>query len=207
MISPDTHNQLALWGCETMDKNNSGNAYIWSDLHLGHGNVIRYCDRPFADVTEMNTALLPAWKSTVKNGDTIINLGDVSLKLSKEYLATVIQRLPGHKILVMGNHDRKKPVRWWLDVGFNEVYPHPIVYEGKYVLSHVIVDIFKGSGFINIHGHIHNLESGISNCINVSVEKAGYKPVLLEGLVSEFEEMKESQCNENDIETTMWGKY
>jgi predicted phosphohydrolase len=130
MIGPDTHNQQALWGYKIMDKNNSGNVYIWSDLHLGHGNVIRYCDQPFADVTEMNTALLQAWKSTVKNSDMIINLGDVSLKLNKEYLATVTHRLSGYKILVMGNHDQKKPVRWWLAVGFNEVYPHPVVYVG-----------------------------------------------------------------------------
>jgi calcineurin-like phosphoesterase family protein len=157
-------------------------------------------------VAEMNTTLLHAWKTTVKNGDTIINLGDVGLKLNKEYLAAVIQRLPGYKILVMGNHDRKKPVRWWLDVGFNEVYPRPVVYEGKYILSHTIVDIFKGSGFINIHGHIHNLESGISNCINVSVEATGYKPILLEDLVSRFEEMKKPQTGKNDIETTMRGK-
>jgi calcineurin-like phosphoesterase family protein len=186
-----------------MNKNNSGKVYIWSDLHLGHGNVIRYCDWPFVDVTEMNTVLLQAWKTTVKNSDTIINLGDVSLKLNKEYLATVIHRLPGYKILVMGNHDQKKPVRWWLDVGFNEVYPHPVVYEEKYILSHAIVDLFKGSGFINIHGHIHNLESGILNCINVSVEKIGYKPVLLGGLVSEFEETNGSQCGENGTEITM----
>jgi calcineurin-like phosphoesterase family protein len=206
LISPDAHNQQALWGCETMNKNNGGKVYIWSDLHLGHGNIIRYCDRPLTDVAEMNAVLLHAWKTTVKNGDTIIKLGDVSLKLSKEYLATVIHRLPGHKILVMRNHDRKKPVRWWLDAGFDEVYPHPVVYEGKYILSHTIVDMFKGSGFINIHGHIHNLESGISNCINVSVEKTGYKPVLLEAVVSEFEAMKESQCGENGTETTMRGK-
>jgi calcineurin-like phosphoesterase family protein len=153
----------------------------------------------------MNRALLHAWRSTVKNGDTIINLGDVSLRLGKEYLATVIYRLPGYKILVMGNHDRKKPVRWWLDVGFNEVYLHPVVYEGKYILSHAVVDMFKGSGFINFHGHIHNLESGISNCINVSVEKTGYKPVLLEGLVSGYGEMNGLRRDENNIEITIGG--
>jgi calcineurin-like phosphoesterase family protein len=189
-----------------MNKNNGGKVYIWSDLHLEYENVIRYCNRPFTDVMEMNTALLRAWKSTVKNGDSIINLGDVGLKLNKEYLATVIQQLSGYKILVMGNHDRKKPVRWWLDVGFNEVYPHPVVYEGKYILSHTIVDIFKGSGFINIHGHVHNLESGIPNCINVSVEATGYKPVLLEGLVSRFREMNSPHADESGVEITMRGK-
>jgi predicted phosphohydrolase len=94
----------------------------------------------------MNTALLHAWRSIVKNRDTIINLGDVSLKLNKEYLATVIQRLPGYKILVMGNHGQKKPVRWWLDAGFNEVYPRRVVYAGKYFLSRTIIDIFRGPG-------------------------------------------------------------
>jgi calcineurin-like phosphoesterase family protein len=94
----------------------------------------------------MNTALLHAWRSTVKNGDTIINLGDVSLKLSKEYLASVIQRLPGHKILVMGNHDRKKPVRWWLDAGFNEVYPYPVVYEGNTFYPTLLSIYSKGPG-------------------------------------------------------------
>jgi calcineurin-like phosphoesterase family protein len=186
-ISPDTHNQQALWRYERMNRNNGGKVYIWSDLHLGHGNVIRYCNRPFSDAVEMNTALLHAWRVTVRNGDTIINLGDVGLKLSKDYLSKAIHELPGYKILVMGNHDRKKPVRWWLDTGFDEVCPHPVVYEGKYILSHAIVDMFKGSGFINIHGHIHNRESGILNCINVSVEQTGYKPVLLEDLISEHE--------------------
>jgi calcineurin-like phosphoesterase family protein len=92
-----------------MNKNSGGKVYIWSDLHLGHWNVIRYCNRPFVDVSEMNTALLHAWKSTVKSDDAIINLGDVGLKLSKEYLAAVIHRLSGYKILVMGNHDQKSP--------------------------------------------------------------------------------------------------
>jgi calcineurin-like phosphoesterase family protein len=66
--------------------------------------------------------------------------------------------------------------------------------------------MFKGSGFINIHGHIHNLESGIPNCINVSVEKTGYKPVLLEDLVSGYEETRGSRRGENDSETTTRGK-
>jgi calcineurin-like phosphoesterase family protein len=94
----------------------------------------------------MNTALLHAWRVTVNHEDTIINLGDVSLKLGKEYLTEVIQRLPGYKILVMGNHDRKKSVRWWLDIGFNEVYPRPVVYEGKYIYLTPLSIYSKGPG-------------------------------------------------------------
>ena len=32
--------------------------YYTSDLHLGHANVIRHCDRPFADANEMDAALI-----------------------------------------------------------------------------------------------------------------------------------------------------
>jgi calcineurin-like phosphoesterase family protein len=69
-----------------------------------------------------------------------------------------------------------------------------------------VVDIFKGSEFINFHGHIHNLESGIPNCINVSVEATGYRPVLLEDLVSGYEATYRPQAGENGIEITMRGK-
>ncbi|MCL1797673.1 MAG: hypothetical protein FWG24_05105 [Eggerthellaceae bacterium] len=32
--------------------------YFTSDLHIGHNNVIRFSDRPFSDVLEMNNALI-----------------------------------------------------------------------------------------------------------------------------------------------------
>ena len=40
------------------------NFYI-SDLHLGHGNVIRFDGRPFGDVAEMERALISNWNSRV----------------------------------------------------------------------------------------------------------------------------------------------
>lgn len=50
-----------------------------SDLHLGHANIIRYCDRPFADVREMNDELIRRWNETVSSDDEVWVLGDVAL--------------------------------------------------------------------------------------------------------------------------------
>jgi calcineurin-like phosphoesterase family protein len=163
-----------------MIKANGGKVYIWSDLHLGHANIIKYCDRPFADVEAMNKALLHAWRMIVKPMDTIINLGDVSLKTNKEHLSEILGNLPGYKILILGNHDRKRSVKWWMETGFDEVYKYPIVYEEQFILSHQIVELAKDSPFVNIHGHSHQRKMDNPRYVNVCVEMTGYKPVLFE---------------------------
>ena len=80
--------------------------WIWSDLHLHHQNIIRYCHRPFETVEAMDEALLTAWRETVGEADTIICGGDIALAgaLQGERL-TRVRAMPGRKLLVRGNHD------------------------------------------------------------------------------------------------------
>ncbi|RPF21159.1 metallophosphoesterase [Myceligenerans xiligouense] len=79
--------------------------YFTSDMHFGHTNIIRFCDRPFDDVGHMNARLAELWNDTVSDDDTVWVLGDVALGALDDSL-TWIGRLTGHKILVPGNHDR-----------------------------------------------------------------------------------------------------
>ena len=51
------------------------NFYI-SDLHIGHENILRFENRPFADINEMNNKIIENWNSRVCNGDTVYILGD-----------------------------------------------------------------------------------------------------------------------------------
>lgn len=78
---------------------------IWftSDLHFYHNNVIRYCDRPYISVEEMNEKLIANWNNTVKPEDTIYCMGDLSLAIRPVELFS--NRLIGNKKLVPGNHD------------------------------------------------------------------------------------------------------
>ena len=50
--------------------------WLTSDLHFGHENIIRYCDRPFADVDAMNRALVDRWNEVVGDDDVVWVLGD-----------------------------------------------------------------------------------------------------------------------------------
>jgi len=56
-------------------------ADVWltSDFHLGHFNIIRYCNRPFADTKEMNAAILERVNASVKPDDVLYFLGGLCM--------------------------------------------------------------------------------------------------------------------------------
>ncbi len=77
---------------------------IVADTHFGHANIIKYCNRPFANVDEMNEELIRRWNAVVNPQDTVLHLGDVGFHYSS--LFKIIPRLNGGlKRLVRGNHD------------------------------------------------------------------------------------------------------
>ena len=54
--------------------------WVWSDLHLEHAGIIRHGDRPHPDVNAMDAMPLRAWREHVSADDTIVCLGDVTLR-------------------------------------------------------------------------------------------------------------------------------
>jgi calcineurin-like phosphoesterase family protein len=46
---------------------------IWStaDFHFGHSNIIRYCNRPFRSVEEMDQTILDRLNASVKANDIL----------------------------------------------------------------------------------------------------------------------------------------
>ena len=47
-----------------------------SDMHLDHGNIIAFDNRPFKSVNEMNRALIENWNNVTSSNDTVIIAGD-----------------------------------------------------------------------------------------------------------------------------------
>lgn len=78
--------------------------YFSSDLHFNHVNVIKYCNRPWVDVDEMNEGLIDRWNTMVKPADTVWILGDLHLGAFSK-AAPLVSRLAGRKLLIPGNHD------------------------------------------------------------------------------------------------------
>lgn len=77
--------------------------WLTADLHLGHRNVLFYCNRPFADAQTMDAALVRQL-GKVGMDDWLVIVGDVAL--GDHTLAfPLLRAIPGRKVLVVGNHD------------------------------------------------------------------------------------------------------
>jgi len=134
--------------------------YYTSDLHLGHRNIIEYCERPWADVLEMDDALIWQWQDTVGPEDTIYHVGDMTLG-GPNILLGYLKQLTGRIKMIAGNHDLKalkKLAAAWL-------LPENVEYLGKeaiVTLGHQDMKLFHypeppyarlDRGLI--HGHTH----------------------------------------------------
>ena len=79
--------------------------YFISDTHFNHNNIIKYCNRPFKSINEMNQTIINNWNKTVKADDEIYHLGDLVLG-KKEEMYNTVSNLNGKKYLIRGNHDK-----------------------------------------------------------------------------------------------------
>jgi RNA ligase len=85
--------------------------WFTSDIHLGHRNVIEYCARPYANVHEMDKAIIEQWNSQVNPEDEVYFLGDFGINKRKALDKELVNSLNGVKYITLGNHDSGF-VRW-----------------------------------------------------------------------------------------------
>lgn len=159
--------------------------FMISDMHFGHQNIIEYENRPFENADQMTRTLIKNWNKVVQRDDEVFYLGDVSFR-GKASTTQMVQQLNGIKTLILGNHDRSKSVKWWKDVGFQEVSKYPIIVGEFYILSHEPVYLTEAMPYANIHGHIHHLKYDNKQYFNVSVECVDYTPMNFEDIKKEI---------------------
>lgn len=164
------------------------NIFFTSDTHLGHANIIKYCNRPFNSLEEMNNTIIRNWNNIVKPEDTVFFLGDFCFKNTtggKEGEGINVtsdswrKQLNGDIIFIKGNHDKNntnntKLTSATLKMGGYDMFlvHNPEDYNHK----------FK----INLVGHVHEKwKYKIINknlLINVGVDIWDFKPVSFEKL-------------------------
>lgn len=149
--------------------------FFTSDTHFNHTNIIKYCDRPFASIEEMNETLIDNWNSVVGPKDIIFHLGDFSFGGELEW-TKILRRLNGRVYLILGNHDLNTMGQGLIS-GFEHVAMEMRIQIGnqKIYLNHFPFLCFEGESkdVWQLFGHVHTRKS--FNSLSTSEPSTNYK--------------------------------
>lgn len=168
--------------------------YFIADTHFGSESIIRYENRPFLSIEEMDNVLIERWNSVVSKEDTVYVLGDFSAYSDEEKNKKILAELHGEKILIMGNHDKHKKPEEWRRLGFLECSQWPVLYHDFFILSHEPVYLNRNMPYANFYGHVHGNVTYCDCSVQsacISVERIDYTPIEFSEIISR---MKSASC-------------
>ena len=188
--------------------------FFTADLHLGHENVIRHCNRPFKNADVMDDASTENWNKRVCENDTVYILGDLIFRtnhLPEDYL----YRLKGHKHLIIGNHDyswlKKLPSGELLSTpateAFESINHMKVIKQNRLIITlcHYPMMTWQaaGRGGLMVFGYIHNntnaaywpLIRASPHMLNAGVDLNDFQPVPLEELMKNNSRFKAASAD------------
>lgn len=156
--------------------------WFTADEHLGHFNIIKYCNRPFKTVDEMDEKIIKRHNERVGPDDTVIHAGDFTMKKTLAEAEAYIERLNGNHIFLRGSHE------YW-----NENLPY--VWEKNIDGIYIVVCHYPFAswphshyGSINLHGHCHGKMQKIEKRLDIGVDNWDFKPVSFEQIIKATKE-------------------
>lgn len=163
--------------------------FFTSDQHFGHTNIIKYCNRPFTSIEEMDQAIIDNWNSVVDNKDFVYIIGDLTMSYKKDKMREIFNQLKGTKALIKGNHDHKGsiPTECFVDI-WKRVRVTGDNYD--YILIHDPAE--ASANHMNVQkylcGHLHRYEAYLpgTNWIDVGVDANNFTPISLEKTIKLF---------------------
>ena len=163
------------------------NIFFTSDLHFGHKNIIKYCNRPWSCAEDMDEGIIAYWNSVVAPNDIVYVLGDVVMGNVGVGVRN-LGRLNGVKELIAGNHDaktRKMP-------SFQKYFCQIVDYlERKLDGQHIVMSHYpmlswnrSGHGSWMLHGHVHGSFAcdGARLRFDVGLDANDWTPVAFEDI-------------------------
>lgn len=163
---------------------------IWftADTHFNHKNIIKYCNRPYKTVEEMNEDIIKNWADNIKDEDLVYHLGDFGFG----NLSNILDKLTGKIYLVKGSHDKNT---FQYKHKFAAISPlmEINVEKTSIILCHYAMRVWSKSHYNSWHlyGHSHGMLAPTGKSWDVGVDNNGFKPVS-------FEQIKEIMSKRPD---------
>lgn len=169
------------------------NIYFVSDTHFGHANIIRYSNRPYNNIQEMNEQFILNWNAVVKPEDTVWHLGDFAFMQLSEF-KKLLWRLNGDINVVLGNHDKlitnnQRELLAQGKIKSVQHYKRLDVEKSTIILFHYGMRVWEKShhGSILCYGHSHGSlpPHGLSVDVGVDCKEITeeYRPIALNELL------------------------
>ena len=218
---------------------NSYKIWFTSDLHHRHKNIIKFqkerCEamgitEDMSDMEKLETHdkwLVEMWNKTVDKHDHIYILGDISFG-SQEETKKFLEKLKGHKHLIIGNHDKlcQGLENYFESVSQIKEFPikkhqYDFLEENIYlVLCHFPMVAWNRRlhGAFQLHGHLHGsgdeitkksgelrvdvgLDAKLSNYELISLEMVykHMKDIIKQNGFDNFEEYVENKALEDGV--------
>ena len=149
--------------------------FFTSDQHFSHKNIIKYSNRPFSSVEEMDSEIIRRHNEVVSDADVVVHAGDFSMiKDTKLVYKNYISKLKGTNIFLKGSHD------YWLQKGI-QIWEKRI--DGIYVVvCHYAMRVWPKShyGAYHLYGHSHNRLGSYGKSFDVGVDGNNFYPYSFE---------------------------
>lgn len=159
---------------------------IWftADFHLSHTNIIKFCNRPFRDVEEMNAVIQENLFKSINSGDILYYLGDLKFNLYRDIATNLFEKLKNIEThYITGNHDSAEVIKI-AKIHCATVSPlKHIVIEGKsIILCHYAMRVWHKSHFNSwqLYGHSHGRLDPVGKQYDIGVDNNNFQPVSFE---------------------------
>jgi calcineurin-like phosphoesterase family protein len=162
------------------------NVFFTADTHFGHGNIMRFSNRPWPTIELHDEALIRNWNEVVRLKDDVWHLGDFNFRSTLK-TPDYVNRLNGRIHLVLGNHDdayAKKFPRLFASV---QEAKYLRIGNEKITLYHYAQRVWRNShhGAWHLFGHSHNCLPPLNRSMDVGVDAQNYTPISFDA-VREF---------------------
>lgn len=171
--------------------------WFTSDLHLGHANIIRYCQRPFKSLGEMNRTIIKRWNERVKLEDIVFHIGDFCFKNSNDARGEGVpipsieweKKLNGKIIHIKGNHDGNNSTK-------TIIQGMLIQHCGQRAYLVHKPEHYNPAYELNLVGHVHEkweykfMEDGHVLLLNVGVDVNKFMPLTFQEILKKVRRIK-----------------